>query len=374
MFKRVLLFSQGAAEALYDNQMITALDTLQDLTDDIIKELCCAIRRPGGDIPGHQISELSMTCLKLFAFWARHMWRTSRGLDDWTVMTYDDIKTLTNQKTLEDNLLDTKQPETPAMTLDLQLVAKAFTNMLILLGKMRGIAGHPLSYVPRSNLKGTNNADIDDETEDPLPFGQPGSPYFSIDDKLCRRAPILHTDLTHSQLAASFETLESDGPFEPSFLANMVTVYNVLHACWGKSSWWSHVKKFSKTKNGRQVYRTLHTLLLSRQHVVSTGSATVTKLQSFRCEGDCKNFNFDKYVNLHVEQHNQHADLQEYGVAPLAENLKTLWFQDGIRDPSLNAVKASINANCANFTDFDSVKDAYVEFKRTGNPTNDPRT
>jgi hypothetical protein len=79
-------------------------------------------------------------------------------------------------------------------------------------------------------------------------------------------------------------------------------------------------------------------------------------------------------VNLHIEQHNQHADLQEYGVAPLAENLKTLWFQYGIRDPSLNGVKASTNANRANFTDFDSVKDAYVEFKHTENPTNDPRT
>ncbi len=134
------------------------------------------------------------------------------------------------------------------------------------------------------------------------------------------------------------------------------------------------MKKFSKTKNGGQVYWTLHTLLLGGQRVVSTRSAIVTKLQSFRYEGDCKNFNFDKYVNLHVEQHNQHADLQEYRVARLAKNLKTLWFQDGIRDPSLNAVKASINANRANFTDFDSVKDAYVEFKHTDNPTNDPRT
>jgi hypothetical protein len=68
MFKRVLLFSQGAAEALYDDQMITALDTLQDLTDDIIKELCRAIRKLGGDVPGHQISELSVNGLKLFAF------------------------------------------------------------------------------------------------------------------------------------------------------------------------------------------------------------------------------------------------------------------------------------------------------------------
>jgi hypothetical protein len=37
-------------------------------------------------------------------------------------------------------------------------------------------------------------------------------------------------------------------------------------------------------------------------------------------------------------------------------------------------VKASINANCANFTNFDSVKDTYVEFKRTENPPNDPQT
>jgi hypothetical protein len=37
-------------------------------------------------------------------------------------------------------------------------------------------------------------------------------------------------------------------------------------------------------------------------------------------------------------------------------------------------VKVSINANHANFTDFDSVKDVYVEFKCTDNPNNDPRT
>jgi hypothetical protein len=44
----------------------------------------------------------------------------------------------------------------------------------------------------------------------------------------------LRSGLTHLQLAASLETLESDECFEPSFLANMVMVYNVLHACWGK--------------------------------------------------------------------------------------------------------------------------------------------
>ncbi len=161
---------------------------------------------------------------------------TSRGVDNWTNTTYDKIKTLTNQKTLEDSLLDSKPLETPAMTLKPHSAAKASSDMLIILGKMRGIAGHPLSYVPRPTLKGPYDADMDDKTEDPPPFGQPGSPYVSIDNELCRRAPILLIDLSHSKLSASLETLESDGPFEPSFLADMVTVYIVLHACWGKSS------------------------------------------------------------------------------------------------------------------------------------------
>jgi hypothetical protein len=69
IFKRVLLFSQGVPEALYDDQMVTTLVVTRNLTDNIIKELCRAIRKPGGDGPGHQISELSLTCLKLFAFW-----------------------------------------------------------------------------------------------------------------------------------------------------------------------------------------------------------------------------------------------------------------------------------------------------------------
>ncbi len=76
------------------------------------------------------------------------------------------------------------------MTLEPHLTAKAFSDMLIILGKMRGKAGHFLSYVPCPILKGPYDADMDDKTEDPPPFGQPGSPYVSIDNKLCHRAPI----------------------------------------------------------------------------------------------------------------------------------------------------------------------------------------
>ena len=79
-------------------------------------------------------------------------------------------------------------------------------------------------------------------------------------------------DRTSGQLAASLETLENEGPFETAFMADMALVYNVLHACWGKSSWWAHMKKI-KGKNGRQVWRILHTALLGGDQITATSSA-----------------------------------------------------------------------------------------------------
>jgi hypothetical protein len=94
MFVRTLLFSRGAATALYDDQAVQSLETLRKINDDMIKEMCCAIRKPGDNIQGYGISELSMSRLKLFLFYAKHMWRTSRGIDKWTKMTWDNIKDL----------------------------------------------------------------------------------------------------------------------------------------------------------------------------------------------------------------------------------------------------------------------------------------
>ena len=373
MFRRVLIFNDGAATSLYDDQMITTFDVLRELDDDTIKEICRAIKKPGGAALGYQISELSVTRFKLFAFWARHMWRTCRLIDEWTDVTWDQVSILKNQKTLEDSYKDQKLPETPTMTLDVQSAAKAFLDMTVLLGKTRGISGIPLASVVRFNLKSPYNIFYADPTTDPPAFGRPGSPYSSIDEELIARAAILRNDLTQGHLCASLETLESEGPFEPSFLADMVSVYHILHACWGKSSWWTHVKKVNG-KNGRQVWRILHATLLGKDRITSSGNAIVTKLQSFRYEGDRKNFNFDKYVTLHVEQHNLHADLIEYGVQPLDESLKILWFQDGIKCTTLDAVKAAIATNKEKYSKFDSVKDAYVDFKRTMTPTIAPLT
>jgi hypothetical protein len=141
-------------------------------------------------------------------------------------------------------------------------------------------------------------------------------------------------------------------------------VFDTLHTVWGKSSWWTHCKVYEKTKNGRQAFRTLHAQLLSGNKVVTSGSTIMTKIQNLRYDGDKARFGFDKYVQLHVEQHNLHKDLEEYGVDPLSEELKILWFEQGIKTSGLDVVKASVLANKANYQTFQSVQDAYVDYYR----------
>ena len=113
MFVRTLLFSRGAATALYDDQAVQSLDTLREIDNDMIREMARAIRKPGDGIQGYSISELSVSRLKLLAFWARHIWRTSRGVDDWTEMTWDDISDLPDQKSLKDDVKGSTIPLPP---------------------------------------------------------------------------------------------------------------------------------------------------------------------------------------------------------------------------------------------------------------------
>ncbi len=119
----------------------------------------------------------------------------------------------------------------------------------------------PLDYVTRVNIRGPYDGPVD-APEDPRAYGHQDSPYVSIDEELIARAPILRHDTPHDQLAASDENLEANGPFEKGFLLDSAEVFDILHTVWGKSTWWTHCKAFTKTKNGRQAFRTLHAQLL----------------------------------------------------------------------------------------------------------------
>jgi hypothetical protein len=77
MYIRILGFKEGATIALYNDQQITDLDPLRKLDDPRIKELRFQIGKEG-----HPVLMILQNHLKLLVFWAKHMWQTSRGVDD----------------------------------------------------------------------------------------------------------------------------------------------------------------------------------------------------------------------------------------------------------------------------------------------------
>jgi hypothetical protein len=65
-----------------------------------------------------------------------------------------------------------------------------------------------------------------------------------------------------------------------------------------------------------------------------------------------------------VAEHNRHTSLVEYNVAALEESMKIHYFEEGIKDSTLEAARNTILVNCMQFPDFDSIMKLSVTSKR----------
>ena len=66
-----------------------------------------------------------------------------------------------------------------------------------------------------------------------------------------------------------------------------------------------------------------------------------------------------------MAEHNRHASLLEYDVAPRKESMKIHYIEEGIKDLTLDAARNAILVNCSQFPDFDSVMHLYVTSKQS---------
>jgi hypothetical protein len=360
-FKKVLRVSDFVATALYDQQLLTDAATIAEFGNSEVDSVCQTLRRDS-KLP---IAELSIARLKLLTFWVRHQQRTGRAIGGPTrhLVRVDlaDLELLKEQKRLEDGwAANNKEPEYTAIALDLASAAKAFEKVKTLLTRIRGVLGVLLVYVIRHQPL------PDDEDEDPE-FGGEDHPvkvckYSSHDQEMIARCPIISED---ADWDLEWEELEIQGPFVPTFLTDNKKVWAILHALFSTSSVWQHVKKFTTTQDGRQVYRTLHSHFFGKDKVNTMVNDILSSLKSKIYQGDRKNFNFDKYCLAHVAEHNRHASLTEYDVAPLEESMKIHYFEEGIKDPTLDAARNAILVNRSQFPDFDSVMQLYMTSKRS---------
>ena len=348
-FKKVLRVSDFVATALYDQQLLTDAATIAEFGNSEVDSVCQTLRRDS-KLP---IAELSIARLKLLTFWVRHQQRTGRAIGGPTRhlvrVELADLDLLKEQKRLEDGwAANNKEPEYTAIALDLASAAKAFEKVKTLLTRIRGVLGVPLVYVIRHIL-------IPEEPDRDPPFEDEDHDHETI-----ARCPILADSADYD---LEYDELEIQGPFVPTYITDSKKVWSILHALFSTSSVWQHVKKFTVTQNGRQVYRTLHSHFFGKDKVDTMRNDVISSLKSKIYQGDRKNFNFNKYCLTQVAEHNRYASLVEYGVNPLEESMKILYFEDGIKDPTLDAARNAILVDRMRFQDFESVMNMYMTSK-----------
>ena len=358
-YKDVFQFPPSVATALYEVQHLKDAKTFNELDDELINNIFSALRKDKTH-PG--IAELAVTRLKLMAFWVRHQFRTSHTIGTTSTplvrVTLDQINLLKEQKRIEDNWRsDNKEPAYDPLTLDQNSAAKAFDKVKTILTRVRGVQGVPLLYVIRFNIWGNDAEDDDDDR----PFGHESSKYFSIDEEMIARAPLLGDE---ALFETDLEVLEAEGPWAPTFVTDNKKVWAILHALFSNTPSWQHAKKYTVAQDGRQTYRTLHTHHFGRDRVDTMYNSILTTLQNLYYTEDRKNYNFDKYCTAYVEQHNLHASLVEHEIGELQDKMKIHYFEEGIKDPSFASVKTTIMANRSAFQDFDTVMQLYVNTYR----------
>ena len=212
----------------------------------------------------------------------------------------------------------------------------------------------PLVYVVHHQI-------IPDFKDKDLPMVYRDSRFTMYNKEMEAQAPIINMEEYDGY--AEGEDLEKNGPFTTSFLSDMRKVWSVLHSLWSTTSAWAHVKTLDKTQNGRQVYRTLHKHFFGGNKVLMLSTNILSMLWGLTYTGDSKNYNFDKYVTNHVQQHNLVTSLIDYGGTGLDNNLKINYFLTGIQCSDFDAAKVSITANPDQFTEFDMVKDHFLNIQ-----------
>jgi hypothetical protein len=351
-------FSTNAATALQDVQMLKDAQTLSELDNDAVANVCKAVSK---DI-SQSVAKIAATKLKLACLWTRHQHRTLRVIGGTQrplvkIKYSGEIELLQQQKQEEDQwAAGHTEPEYPLLTLDTSTDTKAFDKVKTILGQTHGVMGMLLLHVIRVALV------PESDNEDP-PFGEEDSKYISIDMEMIARAPILSDEA--EIYGEDTSDLKTSGLFVPTFPMDSKKVWVIILACFGLSSTWQHVKKFANQKNGRQAWRTLHDHFFGGDKVNTMVANILSTLKALHYSGDWRNFLFDKYCTAHVDQHNCHAALAKWNVAPLEETMKIHYFEDGISDPSFAAVKSTILVNRTRFQDFESVMKVCINFKHT---------
>jgi hypothetical protein len=233
---------------------------------------------------------------------------------------------------------------TGAPTLKPQMRFEFFTELCEFAFDMIGnVSKIPIAYVIH-------------EHEDSLPeaaepaFGAVDSPFASFNHELVARPPIYETIAGAARTMTHYFTLDR------------VVIWKILYHICNGTMYYSYIRQFQQSQDGRAAFFALYTALLGSQAVANYALQAKNKLQNLSLTGQkTKNWGFEKYILSHMDQHTILEKLWEHGHSGIDETSKICHFGRGITNPELESVKSSVCANTQLDT-FDKVVATYRTF------------
>lgn len=358
-----LNLKQDAAEYLYDQEDLTKPSNWAKLNERTIGMIVKNCR----DSEIH-VNATAANKMVLLAFLCMHQERIQRPLLELTSVDEDMLEDIERQKQLEDRYTNERvSSDPPSLPLDDANVTKSISTIQTDFNGRRGITGIPLSYVIRFS------AHVPAAHQDP-PFGVSDSNYPSMDDEMIRRAQIYSREVMVD---------EDKGPFSKVFIIDSATVYTLLEKAFGRTSFWTNARVYSKKKEGRKAWISLIRFHFGNDRATTMADGLRNKLNKLVFAGPKRSFSFTQYCNLHTSTHTSASEIlmyQEDQTPIFSESNKIMLFQNGVTDPYFSTVKALINSQRYKYKTFESVKEEYLNFMRTSprpehvrDPANDSR-
>ncbi|KAI2493979.1 hypothetical protein MHU86_20553 [Fragilaria crotonensis] len=351
-------FTEAAAQALVEEQGLDTLEEIRLLSDDEIESLIKVIRRPGGLIPappggavggavnipnpGVNVNQRAEGHLKLLAFYLRHQARISKTVNAPDV-TLDAIRELRELREFEASY---KKPE-DFPTINAKDWPKTMEAIDEYLRSVLGERKIPLAYVTRKDIEVPDDADLT---------------YPTIQDQMIARAP--HYVVNTAGVPHYVVNTAGVRTLDPTYIINREKVWEIISRITRDLSCWTYVKPAQKTRDGRMAYNSLYLHYLGPNNVDNMAAMAEDKLKSTVYNGEQRRWDFEKYVNVHKQQHSIMEGLVEHGYTGIDPRSKVRYLLDGIKTDKFDAVKTRIMSDERLRLDFDGCVTLYQDYIR----------
>ena len=176
--------------------------------------------------------------------------------------------------------------------------------------------------------------------------------YPTIQDEMIARAP-------HFSINADGAKIP-----DPIYLANREKVWDIISRITREHSSWTYVKPAQCTRDGRMAYNGLYLHYLGPNNVDNMATMAEDKLKNTVYNGEQRRWDFEKYINVHKQQHSVMEGLVEHGYTGIDPRSKVRYLLDGIKTDKFDAVKTRIMSDEKLRLDFDACVTLYQDYIR----------